>query len=126
MGTPPRGVPDPLNRGLGVLSVDPGGRLRRQGHDGLMLAETALRRAPDGGLLWSVGSGQDQSQILYPDPRVDGRRLQAPMAEELLDVADVGAAGQKVRGAGVPQGMDGRAARDLPRTAVLPRYRSTA
>jgi len=32
------------------------------------------------------------------------------MAEELLDVADVGATGQEMRDAGVPQTMHGRAA----------------
>ena len=42
------------------------------------------------------------------------------MGEEPLDVANVGAARQEVRGAGVPQAMHGRAARDPRRTGVLP------
>ena len=43
----------------------------------------------------SVGPGQDLSQVPDVHPRVNGRRLQA--AEKLLDMTDIGAAGQEVR-----------------------------
>ena len=46
---------------------------------------------------------QHPAQVLDVDPRVARRGLQAPVAEQLLDVAHVGAAAQQVRRAGVAQ-----------------------
>jgi hypothetical protein len=51
-------------------------------------------------------AGQDVAQILDTDARVDRRRLQAAVTEQLLHVADIGLAFDEMRRVRVPQGVD--------------------
>jgi hypothetical protein len=45
----------------------------------------------------------DAGQVPYLDLRVEGGGLEVGVAEQALDVADIGAAADEVRGAGVAQ-----------------------
>lgn len=51
-------------------------------------------------------------QVAEYQVRVDRRREERAVAEQLLDVPDVGAALEHVRGTGVPERVDGYALRD--------------
>ena len=62
------------------------------------LTAEAVRTVPP-----RVRSGEDLAQVLDGHPRVERRRREAAVAEQLLDVADVGAAAEEVRRAGVAQ-----------------------
>ena len=53
-------------------------------------------------LAW-MAAGDDLSEVLDGDAGVEGRGVDALVAEQGLDVADVGAAGEKMRRAGVAQ-----------------------
>jgi hypothetical protein len=69
-----------------------------------MRAVLILARGP----LWpepltGVGSREDLAQVLDADAGVELGALEALVAEELLDMADVGAALEQVCGAAVPQ-----------------------
>ena len=50
-------------------------------------------------------SGMNFLKLLYADFRIDGRRVEFGMAEQLLDKTDVSAVFQHVRGTTVAQSM---------------------
>ena len=64
-------------------------------------------------LIAGVGAGDGGLEVEGLDPGVDGGGVETGVAEELLDVPDVGAALQQVRRAGMPQIVRRERVRDV-------------
>ncbi len=63
-----------------------------------------------------MAAGDHPPQVADRDAGVDGRRLHGAVAEQLLHVADVGAAAHELRRVGVPERVRRDRGRDLRRT----------